>query len=106
MSSNIHGVNDYPSNRRGDNRYPMMGGYNSPSGDPRREGFGTFLKDFCCPAFTFRSFIFIISSVDLAIYILTILNGIKMNPNELLAPTSDTLDKFGMKVKICDKIFL
>ncbi len=100
MSNNIHGVNDYSSNRRGDSQYPMMGGYNSPSGDPRREGFGKFLKDFCCPAFTFRSFIFIISSVDLAIYLLTIFNGIKMNPNELLAPTSDTLDKFGMKVSL------
>ncbi len=95
--NNIHGINDI-SNRRGDGRFPMIGGYNDPSGDPRREGFFTFIRDFCCPTFVFKSFIFIISCVDLVIYILTILYGIKMNPNELLAPTTDTLDKFGMKV--------
>lgn len=100
---NLHGMNDIERNRQGggsgNRNMPMMGGSNSePSGDPRQETFVKFIRDFCCPTFFFKSFVFIISCVDLIIYIITLAYGIKLVPNELLAPKTETLDMFGMKV--------
>lgn len=97
--SNIHGLNNYNSNNRSQ-RYPMMGGSNNPTGDPRNETFSQFLKDFCCPTFVFKSVIFSVSIIDVIIYIITLCYGIQPNPNELLAPLTTTLDNFGMKVKL------
>ncbi len=96
--SNIHRLGDYPNDRRSNDRMPMMGGMNNPSGDPRKESFLGFIKDFCCATFVFKSVIFIISVIDVVIYIATLCYGIKLDPNELLAPKTETLDMFGMKV--------
>lgn len=97
--SNMHGVNDY-SRQRDNNQnsqFNIMGSGES-YGDPRKEGFWSFLKNFCCPNFKFLSFIFIISCVDLGVYLITLFMGIKLSPSELLAPKPETLDTLGMKV--------
>ena len=75
-------------------------GSNDEDSDPRSETFWSFSKSFCCPNFSFKSATFIISCIDVIIYITTLLyGGIKHTPTELLAPTTDTLNSFGMKVK-------
>ena len=63
----------------------------------RKQSFLTWLKNIFCPNFKYTSIIFILSVLDLIIYIITILFGIKRVPNELLAPRFETLDLFGMK---------
>jgi hypothetical protein len=95
--SNIYGINHNSRGAGNNPRLPMMGGSN-PSGNPREESFGGFLKDFCCPTFHFKSVIFFVSLADVILYIITICYGINMNPNELLAPKTEVLDWFGMKV--------
>jgi hypothetical protein len=80
----------------------MLGQGSSESGsDPRNDSFWKFSKDFCCPSFSFLSAAFIISCIDIVIYLATLaIGGIKKTPSELLAPTFDTLDSFGMKVSV------
>jgi hypothetical protein len=95
---NLHGLGDNDNNRSRPRNMNLMGGNQQSSGDPRKEGFLTFLRDFCCPMFIFKSVIFFVSCADLIIYIITLCYGIELNPNKLLAPRSDTLDTFGMKV--------
>ncbi len=100
MSNNIHGLGGDSNNRnnnRNNNSPPLIGG-GADGGDPREEGFFTFLKNFICPKFSFSSIIFYLSIADIVIFIATLLYGIKMDPNELLAPKTETLDNFGMKV--------
>ena len=63
----------------------------------RKESFTSWLKDIFCPNFKYTSIIFILSSIDLIIYIITLFFGIKRSKTELLAPTYQTLDFFGMK---------
>jgi len=98
--SNIHGLGNLPrnSNNNNDRRFGVLGGMDDSSQDPRTEGFFQFLKNFCCPTFVFKSVTFYISIIDVIIYLITLLYGINLNPNELLAPKTDVLDKFGMKV--------
>ena len=64
----------------------------------RKESFLSWLKDIFCPNFKYTSIIFILTCVDLFTYILTLFFGIKRTPQELLAPTYQTLDLFGMKI--------
>jgi len=102
MSGNIHGFNEISGN--GNNSAPpnqlgMLGNNVDTGLDPRSETFSQFFKDFLCPSFSFKSFIFICSAIDVAVYIITISFGIKMSPYELLAPKPETLEMFGMKVK-------
>ena len=64
----------------------------------RKESFLSWLKDIFCPNFKYSSIVFILTCVDLFTYILTLFFGIKRTPQELLAPTYQTLDLFGMKI--------
>lgn len=70
--------------------------YSAPN-EIRQESFLTWLKNIFCPNFKYSSIIFILTCLDLIIYTLTILFGIKPTPYELLAPKFETLDLFGMK---------
>lgn len=63
----------------------------------RNQSFLSWVKNIFCPNFKYTSIILIISIIDLIIYIITLFFGIKRVPNELLAPTFETLDLFGMK---------
>ena len=63
----------------------------------RNQSFLSWVKNIFCPNFKYTSIIFILSVIDLIIYIITLFFGIKRVPNELLAPTFETLDLFGMK---------
>ena len=78
-----------------------IGGISVPSyskpNEIRNESFLTWLKNIFCPNFKYSSIIFILTCIDLIIYIITILFGIKYTQNELLAPKFETLDLFGMK---------
>jgi hypothetical protein len=95
---NIHGINENNRERPINRRNLVLLGANPESSDPRNDTFIQFLKDILCPRLTPRYFIFIITVIDIAIYITTLLFGIKRNPLELLAPEESTLDSFGMKV--------
>ena len=100
MSGNIHGFGG-SSNNNNDNNYKpvqMMGSVDNSSPNPREETFFSFIKGVCCPYFTYKSVIFAVSCVDLIMYVITLCFGIKMDATELLAPTYNTLDTFGMKV--------
>ena len=63
----------------------------------RNESFFTWIKNIFCPNFKYSSIIFIITCLDLIVYITTLLFGIKLTQFELLAPKFETLDLFGMK---------
>ena len=63
----------------------------------RNESFFKWLKNVFCPNFKISSIIFILTCLDLIIYIITLTFGVKRTPYELLAPTFETLDLFGMK---------
>lgn len=66
----------------------------------RNESFISWLKDIFCPNFKYTSIIFILSCIDLITYIITLFFGIKRTNTELLAPTYETLDSFGMKIPL------
>lgn len=73
-------------------------GFNSDDdSDPRKTSFFAFLKNFLCPTFNFLSFTFIITMVDIVVFIITVALGIDRNPYVLLAPLNTTLNQFGMK---------
>lgn len=63
----------------------------------RNESFYSWIKNIFCPNFKYSSIIFILSCLDIIIYLITLIFGIKYVPNELLAPKFETLDLFGMK---------
>lgn len=96
--SNIHRIGDFENdnNRNQRGRVPFLNN-NRANQDPRKEHFGSFLKNFCCPTFTVKSFIFIIAIVDVIMFIITLVHGgvgkqgfLQVNPN--------TLKKFGSLV--------
>jgi membrane associated rhomboid family serine protease len=99
--SNIHRIGDYENDRNtGANRsnVPLLGSGLGNSGNPRKESFFTFLKNFCCPLSTIKSVIFCITVLDLIVYVITLFFGITAStPNNpsLLAPLPETLDNFG-----------
>ena len=88
-------IEDSQSNR---NRIEGIGGI-SPSSpnEIRSESFLTWLKNMFCPNFKYSSIIFIITCLDLIVYIITLLFGVKITQFELLAPKFETLELFGMK---------
>lgn len=63
----------------------------------RQESFFQLISSICCPRFKFKSTIFILSCLDLLVYLVTLGFGIKISATELLAPEFQTLDLFGMK---------
>jgi hypothetical protein len=96
--NNIYGMGSLGRGARSMRRMRIMG-QSDDNADPRSESFWNFSKSFCCPNFTFLSATFIISVLDVLIYLITLFHGgIKHTPTELLAPVPDTLDTFGMKV--------
>ena len=64
----------------------------------RKESLLSWFKEIFCPNFKYTSIIFLLTSLDLLIYLITLFFGIKRVNNELLAPTYQTLDLFGMKI--------
>lgn len=79
-----------------------IGAINSSStpNEIRNESFFKWVKNVFCPNIKYSSIIFILSCLDLIIYLITLFFGIKRTPNELLAPTFETLDTFGMKYPV------
>lgn len=63
----------------------------------RNQSFFGLIKSICCPNLKSRSVIFILSCIDVIVYIITLLFGITPSATELLAPKFETLDLFGMK---------
>jgi hypothetical protein len=100
MSNNIHRISDFENNNAGGNNrqnVPLLGG-NLSYQNPRKEPFCIFLKNFCCPLSTIKSVMFVVSMIDIIMYIITISFGVeKSYPDSpsLLAPRGDILDKFG-----------
>jgi hypothetical protein len=103
--SNIHRIGDFDDREAGNVRnrtnVPLLGG-SLGSSSPRTESFFSFIKNFCCPLSTWKSFIFAISMIDILMYIITLSFGIgvstPLNPY-FLPPLPETLDKFGMLVR-------
>ena len=89
------------SSESDNNRKIGLGGILSSSAktpnEIRKESFLSWIKNMFCPNFKYSSIIFILVCLNLIIYVITILFGIKLTPNELLAPKFETLDLFGMK---------
>lgn len=97
--SNNPGFSDYNNLRRN----PSLFGANiiSNAGNPREESFWKFLNNFFCPFFKFKSFICLITIIDIIMYIVTLAyDGIDDIDNGLLAPTFKSLDLFGMSVRL------
>ena len=104
--SNIHRINDFENREAGNQRsranVPLIGGVLS-SENPRTESFPSFIKNFCCPLSTWKSFIFAISMIDIIIYIITISYGIGISTPVspyFLPPRPEILEKFGSLVKL------
>lgn len=98
MTDNIHGFSHSNNNmNRGYRQVPMEDNEHSKQSNIRDESFFHFLSSICCPDLSFLSVVFILSIINLLIYIITLFFGLKKTPTELLAPTFETLDKFGMK---------
>lgn len=102
--SNIHRIGDFDDRASGTgaNRrnVPLLGGIMG-SGSPRRESFFSFIKNFCCPLSTWKSFIFTISIIDIVMYIITLSFGIGQSSPKapyFLPPLPETLEKFGSLV--------
>jgi membrane associated rhomboid family serine protease len=78
-------------------QYPILGyGFELGSADEaRKESFGKMLKLVFCPFFTIRSFIFIITCIDIVIYFASVIYD--YNSNDFLQPTIDSLNAFGAK---------
>jgi hypothetical protein len=96
--SNIHRISDLENNNNNNNRrdrVPMLGSNLSEYPEARKEPFSIFLKNFFCPLFSFKSFIFCISLVDLTLFIISIIPGIEVSDNYLIPPKQETLDKMG-----------
>lgn len=83
------------------NRIPLSisSGLSMNPSEIRKETFLDTMKSFM-PNFNKNSFTFLITVIDIIVYIITLFFGIKRVPNELLAPTFQTLDTFGMKYPI------
>jgi rhomboid protease GluP len=62
------------------------------------EDFPQFIKNTCCPSFTFLSTTVILSLIQIVIYIITICFGLQLNATELFAPRVKTLDNFGILI--------
>jgi hypothetical protein len=110
--SNIHGfrdLDDREPNRGNPRASPllMMNELNS-SENARKESFCIFLKNIICPNSSWKSIVVWIAILNIIIYISTISFGIAISDpshRTLLAPTTDTLDKFGMLVRFLINIF-
>lgn len=104
--NNVHGLNDFSNNNErrpssNNQSAPLMANRFSSEGNPRQQGFLNFLKNFCCPNFTVKSFIFIITIIDIILYIVTLCFGVlpaNLKTSKILAPKLDTLIKFGALV--------
>jgi membrane associated rhomboid family serine protease len=102
--SNIHRISDLENGNNGqgrgagNSRMPLLGGRIIQGGNPRSEKFPSFLKNFCCPYFTYKSFIFFITIVDLIMFIITISFGIQESNEYLLPPKGEVLSDCGMLV--------
>lgn len=60
-------------------------------GDPRRETFWTMLKSYFCPAFTWKSFIFIIIAIDVVMFIISLAKSDGLNNDYFLGINVSTL---------------
>lgn len=103
MGDNIHRISDFenqPNQNR--SRFPLLGSNINNYPNPRKEPFCLFLKNFFCPLSTVKSVMFVITMIDILVYIITLCFGIGISTPEvplLLPPTRDTLDMFGELVK-------
>lgn len=101
-NNNNNNYNNINQNNNNQYRPVLMRGMNDISGnreDIKNISFCEFLKQICCPQLKLKSFIFIISCIDIIYYIITLIyGGILPDPTQLLPPTNEALDTFGMKV--------
>ena len=106
--ADIHGFNDIEANNGNNNRgnnngYRLMmnnnnngermnvfGSFDS-QGDPRKESFCAFLKNFLFPQFTLYSFTFVIIVILSLAYIITLCFGLDKKSLYFLPPSHDTL---------------
>ena len=94
--SNIRGLGDIENSRSNSpgQRAQLLGLSNTGNSDPRKESFPMFIRNFCCPLSSIKSFIFVISIIDIIVYIVTLSFGIgtssPQNP-QLLPPLAETL---------------
>lgn len=76
---------------------PLIQAFTQGSGDPRQENFWTMLKTYFCPAFTWKSFIFLIVFIDIVMFIISIADSDELNDDYFLGINVKTLCKLGAK---------
>ncbi|CAG9318100.1 unnamed protein product [Blepharisma stoltei] len=101
----IHSLRDLPPERRQrlvndparTGQYPLLGyGFQMGTAEQaRKETFCQMLKYIFCPFFTTRSFIFVITVIDIVIYFVTVFYD--YDSSNFLEPTNHSLDEFGAK---------
>jgi membrane associated rhomboid family serine protease len=79
------------------NDYPILNSarFEGTPEDARKETFWEMLKFIFCPYFTMKSFIFVITIVDVIMYIITV--SYDYDTDNFLQPRTDTLITFGAK---------
>ena len=113
--SNIHGIGDYSSNPNQNNNNNNQGNFSGGDGqipnflrnfmqarrvdrDPRKESFLDFLKFTVCPTLTMRSFISIVTIMEIITYLICIIGSCVeysgINPNVFLGVNQDLLNNF------------
>lgn len=115
--ANIHGMGEFNS---GNNRREHLSASQRPDSfsnmgnfplfssgiandDPRSLGFFGTIQSIFCPFFKVRSFIAIISVIDVLMYLITLIHslsneGLSKDTKNFLGPNDGTLDTFGAKV--------
>ena len=103
--SNIRGIDDLENDRNvpgQNNQMPLLGSGLVNGEDPRKESFFRFIKNFFCPLSTFKSFIFIISMLEITVYIVTLCFGIGLSTSKrpMLLPPLESILEYGSLVKL------
>lgn len=77
--------------------YPILNStrFGGSPEEARKETFWQMLKFIFCPYFSIKSFIFIITVIDIVMYFITVFYS--YDTNEFLQPKVDTLITFGAK---------
>ena len=96
-NSNRNQNQGFLSGQPADGDYPILNStrFGGSPEEARKETFWQMLKFIFCPYFTIRSFIFIITVIDIIMYFITVFYD--YNTNEFLQPKVSTLIKFGAK---------
>ena len=99
MGGMMGGGNDEedPRSREDEANNPISRAYSRNSGDPRQENFWQMLKIVFCPGFTFKSFIAVITIIDVWMFIASLAKSNGLSNDDFLGIKTQTLWDLGAK---------